>query len=65
MARDTISPRQLRLVHASFKGVDRADRLQAISLIVSRRITSTLDLTPGEASTLIDRLEQERWQPAW
>lgn len=62
---DTISSAQLRLIMASYRGVDRADRLQRISLIVSRRIDSTLDLSPAEASVLIDHLETERWQPSW
>lgn len=60
MGEDTISGPQLRLMHALFRGVERADRLERISLIVSRRVHSTLDLTRGEATLLIDRLLQEQ-----
>ena len=65
MREDTISGPQLKKLHASFRDVDRAERLERISVIVSRRVHSSLDLTANEASLIIDRLETERWQPAW
>lgn len=65
MLGDTISGPQLRKLHASFRGVDRDVRLERISLIVSRRVGSSLDLTAGEASLVIDRLERDNEQVAW
>ena len=65
MGEDTISGPQLRKLHAQFKGFDRDDFLERISLIVSRRITTSLQLTVGEASLVIDRMEQENERPAW
>lgn len=60
MATDTISDRQLRMIHAHFRDVDRVTRLDEISLIVSRRVTTMTDLTRGEATLVIDRLLTEK-----
>lgn len=65
MREDTISEPQLRLLHVLFRGVDRTDRLERCSLIVSRRVTTSLSLTSNEASQVIDRIMREQEQPAW
>lgn len=66
MPGDTISAAQLRYLHAHYRTVDRDDRLHAISLIVSRRVHSSLDLTRAEAGLVIDRLEREnQLEVAW
>lgn len=65
MLEDTISPAQLRLLHVLFRDVERTDRLYRISLIVSRRIHTTLALTKGEATTVIDTISREQETPIW
>lgn len=60
-----ITTRQLKKLHAHYRGIDRTDRLQAISILVSRRVHSSLDLSSDEASLVIDRNERDNEVATW
>lgn len=63
-ARPITRPQLLKLM-ALFRDVDRDARLERISLLVSRRVTTANDMSCDEASLVIDRLEREQERPAW